>query len=99
MALLAVVIPFGVSADEGKSVKFFGNSKYEKYYANYDVNTDGTHVETHDVIIKVLTEEGVKSANQAEVSYSESLEDAVIRAAYTIKKDGRRVEVASSNIQ
>ena len=46
MALLVVVIPFGIGADEGKSVKFSGNSKYEKYYVNYDVNTDGTHIET-----------------------------------------------------
>ena len=99
MVLLVVVISFGVSADEGKSVKFSGIYKYEKYHATYDVNADGTHVETHDIIIGVLTEEGVKSANQAEVSYSESLENAVILSAYTIKKDGRRIEVASSNIQ
>jgi len=99
IALLISVIPFGVNADEGKPETFSGLFKYEKYHAHYEVNSDGTHAATHEILVDVLTDEGVKSANQAGFSYSESLEEAVILSAYTLKKDGRRIDVPPLNIQ
>jgi transglutaminase-like putative cysteine protease len=97
--LIITVIPSEVGANEAKSGTVAGNTKYVKYYANYDVNANGTHTVTYDIIVEVLTEEGVKSANQVTFSYSESLENPTILSAYTLKKDGRRIDVPPSNIQ
>jgi hypothetical protein len=58
------------------------------------VNPDGTHTETHDILIGVLTKEVVKLSNQVNISYSESLEETSILSAYTIKKYGRRIDVS-----
>ncbi len=97
--LAAVLISTSAQAESGKVVPYAGNYKYERYHGNYDVNADGTHTETHDIIIGILTEEGVKSSNQANISYSESLEEAVLLSAYTLKKDGRRIDVPPANIK
>lgn len=97
--LISVLIPFGVCADEGKGEPFSGFIKYVKYHADFEVNSDGTYVETGDLIVGVLTDEGVDSANQTDISYSESLEEAEILSAYTLKKDGRRIDVPAANIQ
>jgi hypothetical protein len=99
VALIVAFIPIGVNAEDGKSAPYAGNYKFEKYHVNYDVNADGTHTETHDIIIDVLTEEGVKSTNQGNISYSESLQEVAVLSAYTLKKDGRRVDVPPQNIQ
>jgi transglutaminase-like putative cysteine protease len=99
VALSVAIIPVGVKAEDSKSSPYNGNFKFQKYHANYDVNADGTHTETHDNIIDVLTEEGVKSANQVDISYSESLQEVAILSAYTLKKDGHRIDVPPANIQ
>lgn len=99
LVLFIVVSSAGVWADESKPVPFSGFIKFEKYHANYDVNADGTHTETHEIIKTVLTDEGVKEANQADISYSESMEELVLLSAYTLKKDGRKVDVPPANIQ
>lgn len=99
VALIISAISSSVGADVDKSVPYSGNIKYEKYHVNYDVNGDGTHTETDKVIIDILTEEGAKSANQLNISYSDSLEDVVILSAYTLKKDGHRIDVPPANVQ
>lgn len=99
VVLLILVFSFGVCADEGKTKPFSGNIKYEKYYVDYEVNANGTYTENHDIVIAVLTDEGVKSANQEDISYSESLEEIVNLSAYTLKKDGMRIDVPADNIQ
>ena len=98
-ALLILMVPFSVSADEGKTEPFTGIIKYVKYHVDYDVNPDGTHTENHEEIIEVLTDEGVEAANQETIRYSESLEEVEILSAYTLKKDGRRIDVPAENIQ
>ncbi len=99
VVLIMVLISAGVQAESSKAAPYTGNYKFERYYGNYDVNVDGTHTETHDIIVSVLTEEGVKSSNQANISYSESLEEAILLSAYTLKKDGRRIDVPPANVK
>ena len=96
---LILTFPAIVSADENKPPPFSGVMKIEKYHLNYDVNPDGTYTSTCERVICVLTEEGVKVANHASFSYSTSLEETEILSAYTLKKDGTRVDVPASNIQ
>ncbi len=97
--LAALVHPNDVRADGAKSAPFVGYTKYVRYRADYRVNADGTDVATLEWALKVLTEQGVGVANQASVSFSDRLQDAEILSAYTLKADGRRIEVPATNFQ
>src|SRR5271167_2105653 len=78
---------------------FAGYTKYVWYHAHYDVNADGTHVETTSWALKVLGEQGVARAQEASVSVSDSLEELEILSAYTLKADGRKINVPPTNYQ
>lgn len=82
-----------------KPEPFQGFTKYEWYRANYDVNPDGTHVEEQSWQMKVLSEQGISDANQVAVTFSDRLEKVDFLYAYTLKKDGRRIDVPASNFQ
>ncbi len=79
--------------------QFAGYTKYLWYHAHYDVNADGTHVETTSWALKVLSEQGVARAQEASVSVSDSLEKLEILSAYTLKPDGRKINVPPTNYQ
>ena len=85
-------------AEDAKK-EFAGYTKYVWYHAHYDVNADGTHVETTSWALKVLGEQGVARAQEASVSVSDRLEKLEILSAYTLKKDGRKIDVPSTNYQ
>ncbi|HTC30732.1 MAG TPA: DUF3857 and transglutaminase domain-containing protein, partial [Candidatus Acidoferrum sp.] len=78
---------------------FAGYTKYVYYHARYDVNSDGTHVETKSWALKVLTDQGVSDAQEASVSVSERLQTMEILDAYTLKKDGSKIKVPPTNFQ
>ncbi len=86
-------------ADDTPDQPFPGYAKYVRYRVNYRVNADGTDVQTREWALKVLTEQGIAIANQASVSFSDRLESAEILSAYTLKADGRRLEVPATNFQ
>lgn len=74
-------------------------TRYRHYFANYDLNADGSHVETHDWVLTILQERAVDLSKRASVSYSTSIQKAEVLHAYTLKADGRRIEVPKSNYQ
>jgi transglutaminase-like putative cysteine protease len=78
---------------------FAGYTKYVFYHARYDVNPDGTHVETTSWGLKVLTDQGISDAQEASVSVSASLQTMEILEAYTLKKDGSKIKVPPTNFQ
>jgi len=78
---------------------FAGYTKYPWYHARYDVNPDGTHVETQSWALKVLSDQGIAEAQQQSVSFSDRLETLQILSAYTLKKDGRKIDVPATNFQ
>src|SRR5208282_823084 len=78
---------------------FAGYTKYAWYHTHYDVNPDGTHVETQAWALKVLSEQGVSEAQQMPITYSNQMEKLEILSAYTLKKDGRKIEVPPGNFQ
>ena len=90
--------PFRLPTDV-KTAPFVGYAKYVRYHADYQVNADGTDVESREWAMKVLTEQGVAIANQASVSFSDRLQDSEILSAYTLKADGRRIDVPPTNFQ
>ena len=81
------------------SKQFAGYTKYVWYHVHYDVNADGTHVENTSWALKVLSEQGVARAQEASVSVSDSLEKLEILSAYTLKPDGRKINVPPTNYQ
>ncbi len=56
-------------------------------------------METWEVAIKVLAEQGVSEANRAYISYSDRLQSVKILHAYTLKHDGTRFDVPPANFQ
>ncbi len=81
------------------SQPFVGFTKYVRYHVRYEVSADGTHTETYDWALQVLSEPGLRIANQASVSYSDQLQSAEILSAYTLKQNGRRIDVPAANFQ
>jgi transglutaminase-like putative cysteine protease len=95
-AALLTSIP-GQAADSKKD--FAGYTKYLWYRVHYDVNPDGTDVETESWALKVLSEQGVANAQKASVTFSDRLEKMDVTSAYTLKPDGRKIEVPATNYQ
>jgi len=93
------VIPSVIIAQEKKSEPYSGIIKLDKYHSDFEVNPDGSYKLVREIVHSVLTEEGVKTANQASLHYSTSLDEIEILYACTIKKDGRRIDVPPANIQ
>jgi transglutaminase-like putative cysteine protease len=97
-AAAALLTSLPARADDAKK-DFAGYTKYVWYHAHYDVNLDGTHVETQSWALKVLSEQGVAGAQTAQVSFSDRLQTMEVLSAYTLKKDGRKINVPPTNFQ
>jgi transglutaminase-like putative cysteine protease len=103
---LSLVIAFSVllfssfpARGDEAAKDFAGYTKYVWYRAHYELNSDGTHVETQSWALKVLSDQGITEANQESVSFSDRLEKVEILEAYTLKKDGRKIPVPATNFQ
>ena len=70
--------------------------KYERYSATYDVNADGTYVEQYEWAMRVLAQQGVTSAKNTSITYTDRLHVVDILEAYTLKPDGRRIDALPS---
>ncbi|WP_368563571.1 DUF3857 domain-containing transglutaminase family protein [Pseudoxanthomonas sp. UTMC 1351] len=65
----------------------------------YLVNGDGSYVESREIAIKVLKESALESAKDASITYSTSIQKADVVAAYTLKANGKKIEVPAGNFQ
>ena len=63
-AMAMLCLSRGAAAEDSKNAPFLGYTKYLRYHTSFQVNSDGTDVETHDWALKILTEQGVQGANQ-----------------------------------
>lgn len=99
IAATAALFNSSVARADDANKQFAGYTKYVWYHAHYDVNDDGTHVETTSWALKVLSEQGVARAQEASVSVSDRLEKLEILSAYTLKPDGRKINVPPTNYQ
>ncbi|WP_301101249.1 DUF3857 and transglutaminase domain-containing protein [Propionivibrio sp.] len=70
-----------------------------RYYESFLVNEDGTAVESLEWSKTVLKETALERSKRAIVSYSTSAQTAEVIAAYTLKADGRRIDVPKDNYQ
>lgn len=73
--------------------------RFDYYHATYSINEDGTATESHEWSKTVLKETALERSKSASVSYSTSAEKTEVVAAYTLKADGRRLDVPKDNYQ
>lgn len=71
----------------------------EHEYIGYTIDADGRYVETRETAVKVLKDTALEAAKTASVGYSTSIQKAEVVAAYTLKPDGRRIDVPAGNYQ
>lgn len=95
--LLFVVIPIMSVADDSEPADL--DKRYVRYYLDYMVNDDLTHVQRIEVAKKVLKESAVKSMKKTSISFSTSIQEAEVLEAYTLKPDGRRIDAPKTNFQ
>ena len=95
--LAAFVLSFPVIAATGDPLEL--QTRFNHYHAAYLINADGTAVESHEWSKTVLKEQALEWSKKASVSYSTSAQQAEVVAAYTLKADGKRIDVPKDNYQ
>jgi transglutaminase-like putative cysteine protease len=96
---LLAALAFSATASDTPAARPQGPYKIDKSVTVYDIHPDATFTETSEIVMTVLTEPGINQVNQADISYSSSLESITVLYAYTQKKDGTRIDVPAGNIQ
>ncbi|HVO45901.1 MAG TPA: DUF3857 and transglutaminase domain-containing protein [Steroidobacteraceae bacterium] len=73
--------------------------RYGRVYSSYVLNEDGTATENREWTMTVLKESALDWAKRTSISYSTSAQQAEVLSAYTLKPDGRRIDVPKDNYQ
>ncbi len=74
-------------------------TRIEDYSIEYTINADGSFTEERTGVARVLKQSAIESSKHFSVGYSTSIQIAEVLEAYTLKPDGRRVEVRKDNFQ
>jgi transglutaminase-like putative cysteine protease len=74
-------------------------TRFGHYYANFLINEDGTAIESYEWSTTVLKETALETYKRISVGYSTSAQKAEVIFAYTLKADGRRIDVPKDNYQ
>jgi transglutaminase-like putative cysteine protease len=73
--------------------------RFKNTQITYDVNADGSYVETQKWSTIVLKENALKSCKESSVTFSTRIAKGEILEAYTLKKSGQRIEVPKNSYQ
>lgn len=73
--------------------------RYPSWHITYDVNGDGSYVETQKWSTIILKESALKNNKQASVTFSTSVAKGEVLEAYTLKKTGKRIDAPKSSYQ
>ena len=98
-ALLLVALLACTPAHAGKGDPVDLDVRYGRVYNSYVINADGTATETYDWSMTVLKDSALEWAKSTSISYSTSAQRAEVLEAYTLKADGRRIDVPKDNYQ
>jgi len=71
----------------------------EKYHQHFVVETDGSYTLTIDNVKLIAAQRAVQAHSQYYIGYNRTLDEVGAIAAYTLKADGRRIEVAPGDIK
>jgi transglutaminase-like putative cysteine protease len=75
------------------------DTRIKRYDVTYTIQPDGAYSEDREWALVILKDRAVANAKQASISYSTSIQKAEIKAAYTLKPDGRRIDAPKTNFQ
>lgn len=73
--------------------------RYREWSSDYVVNPDYTVQSVKRVVVQALTENAAREIKEYEFSYSTSIEKVDVLEAYTLKSDGRKIDVPKDNYQ
>jgi len=73
--------------------------RFTEMTVDYRIGDNGAVEMTSRAVLKVLREEAVKDVKERTISYSTSIEKVDVVEAYTLKADGRKIEVPKDNYQ
>lgn len=88
---------FRLAVAESETPEMTTRSVY--YHSSYRVNDDGSYQQKVDWATQVLAEKAIEGAKERSISYSTSIEKTEVLEAYTLKPDGRKVQVLPSSYQ
>lgn len=71
----------------------------ERYIANYEVNADGSAVQTVELLQRLNSETAVARFSKFEKLFNADLQTAEVQEAYILKPDGKKTPVAPDKIQ
>lgn len=74
-------------------------AQVERMSVAYRIEADGSYTETREKAIKVLKDDAVAAFKDDSINYSTSIQKVEVLQAYTLKPDGRRIDVPKSNYQ
>ena len=98
------VIGFFLSAVLGFTTAWAGETRdlpfrFAHYRATIVVALDGTAVSNYEWSRKILQESALDDSKRGSIGYSTSAQGGEILTAYTLKADGRRIDVPRENYQ
>lgn len=96
LLVLMTLMPLSVIATEKATDPSY---LFNDYHVAYDINADGTFVQTRTYTLTVLKESAIEDAKRDTFSYSTSIEEGEVLQAWTLKKNGSRVDVPKNNYQ
>jgi transglutaminase-like putative cysteine protease len=73
--------------------------RVSRYSVKYELNDDGSFADTHVLSVKLLSDKAAQSGKESTVTYSTSVQKVDVLEAYTLKADGRHVDVPKGNYQ
>ena len=76
-----------------------GHLRFLKYVADYQVNADSTYSVVQEISFRLFTDVALISSGKMPISFNSKTEHAEILEAFTLKKDGRRIDVSAQGIQ
>jgi hypothetical protein len=93
---ILMFLSFAASAIEYSKDIFL---RYTNYSLEYNINTDGSFSEERSWSIQVLKDQALVYTKQASINYSTSVQDAEVLEAYTLKADGKKINVPKDSYQ
>lgn len=73
--------------------------RYTTWHMAYDVNADGSYVETQKWSGTILKENALERGKEAYVTFSTSVAKGEVLEAYTLKKSGQRIDAPPNSYQ
>src|ERR1039457_3054467 len=73
--------------------------RFTTWHIAYDVNADGSYVETQKWSATILKENALEAGKKGSVTFSTSVAKGEILEAYTIKKSGKRIDAPKDSYQ